>query len=105
MAVKKITISLDAELADEIRRDAEASSSTVSAWIAEAAEEELRHRRAVEALRAYEAECGPIPESHIQAVEEQWQELLLTPEPSSPQTEMTGSSGAPGRGSSASAAR
>lgn len=105
MAVKKNTISLDAELAEAISEAAVADNSSVSAWIADAVQAELRHRRGFEALRAYEAECGPIPERDIDAVEEQWQELLLTPEPSSPQTEMTGSSGPPGRGSSVSAAR
>ena len=105
MAVKKITISLDAELADEIREVAAADHSSVSAWIADAALAELRHRRGVEALRAYEADHGPIPESHIQAVEEQWQDLRWTPESSSPQTETTSSSGLPGQRSSVSAAR
>ncbi len=48
MAVKKITISLDAELAEGIRTAAAREGVNVSAWMAEAAAAELRHRRALE---------------------------------------------------------
>jgi len=76
MAVKKITISLDAELADEIREVAGASSTTMSAWMAEAARTKLRSHYLRLAVEAYEAEFGAFTEQEIEAARRFWDESV-----------------------------
>jgi hypothetical protein len=44
MAAKKLSISLDAELADIVRAGAQEEGVSVSTWLAEAAEEKARRR-------------------------------------------------------------
>jgi hypothetical protein len=104
MAVKKITISLDAELVKGVRAAAAREGVAVSAWMAEAAAAELRHRRALEVERAFEAEFGPITDDQARAVDEQWPGSLLTPESSSRQTVEPSSSDPSGQRSVVSAA-
>ncbi len=104
MPVKKITISLDAGLAEETRTAAARDGVSVSAWMAEAVAAELRHRRALEVERAYEAEFGPITEEQARAVDDQWPESLLTPESSSQPTVEPSSSDPSGQRSAVSAA-
>ncbi len=93
MAVKKITISLDAELAVEIRRGAEANASTVSAWLAEAARNALRSHYLRLAVDAYEAEHGAFTDEEIEEARRLWQESLSTQEHSSTPIAETSASG------------
>ncbi len=55
----KLSISLDAALADEIREAARAAGKPVSTWLAEAARAQLRSQALDEYLAEYEAEFGP----------------------------------------------
>jgi len=83
MPVKKITISLDAQLADELSRDAKDDGDSVSAWVARAIESQLRSHRLREMLDEYQAEFGAFTEEEREATRKFWQESLSTPEPSS----------------------
>lgn len=66
--VEKLSVSLPAEVAAEARAAAEAAGMTLSAWLAQAAEHRLKLAAADEAIRAYEAECGPITEAELAEV-------------------------------------
>lgn len=72
MAVRKITISLDPELADQVATGAAAEGETTSAWIADALAAKLRRK----ALRSYldwaDVEFGPIPEEELAEVDRLW---------------------------------
>ena len=67
--VKRLTISLDAELADEVAERAEPS---ISAWIAEAIRARLRRERLRAALVAYEAEEGSFTSGELEALRAEW---------------------------------
>lgn len=71
MAVERLTISLEADLAEAIRVAAEADADNVSSWIAEAS----RRRLAREGLRAvikdWEAEHGEITAEEMAAARKQ----------------------------------
>lgn len=68
-SVRKIAISLPADLAKAIAAAAQHEHSSVSAWIAEAAARRLRRRSAIQALKEYETEFGEISEEELEAVE------------------------------------
>jgi hypothetical protein len=73
MASKKLAISLDDELAKDVRRAAKAEArGNISAWLAEAARLRLRQVAAKAALRAYEAEAGAITAEERREVRRQW---------------------------------
>jgi hypothetical protein len=67
--VRKITISLDEELAASIAQRAEGS---VSAWLADAARARLRHERLVEAVAAYETEAEAFTEAELAELRTEW---------------------------------
>ena len=67
--VKKLAISLPADLAGAIKAAAEKERVSVSGWLAEAASRRLRRRRAVQAIKEYEAEFGEISEDELKAVD------------------------------------
>lgn len=58
MNAAKLSISLDAALADEIREAARAAGKPLSTWLAEAARAQLRSQALDEFLAEYEAEFG-----------------------------------------------
>ena len=58
MAVTKLSISLDQDLADELRRQADVEGVSASAIVAEALEGKLRHLSLLRAVVAYENEHG-----------------------------------------------
>ncbi|MSP21830.1 MAG: hypothetical protein EXR66_02240 [Dehalococcoidia bacterium] len=71
MKVDKLSISLDAELGDEVRAAARKAGKGVSAWLAEAAAAKLRSEALREFLDEWQAEHGPItPEELARAREE-----------------------------------
>jgi hypothetical protein len=72
MTVKRLAISMDPELADEIRARADAEGISVSAWLADAARREIRHRGLGELLAREEAERGPVTTQERQDVERLW---------------------------------
>ena len=74
MAVRKIAISLDPVLAQEITRAASEEKASVSQWLAEAARDRMRVRAAWSALAAYEEEAGALTEEEINAARRFWRE-------------------------------
>jgi hypothetical protein len=74
MAVRKITISLEPELADDIAELARSAGSSISAWLADAARRKARQVAAHEALTAYELEFGALSCEQKEAGERFWRE-------------------------------
>lgn len=67
MTVARLAISLDRELARQIRRSA--AGEPTSVWLADAARQKLRSEGLMEVVREYEAEHGEITEEEMRAVE------------------------------------
>jgi hypothetical protein len=60
VTTNKLSISLDADLVADIRAAAAEEGVTISAWVAQASEAAVRNYRLGQALRAVEAEVGPL---------------------------------------------
>jgi hypothetical protein len=60
MAVQKLSIALDEELAAEARASAARAGTTVSAWVARAARDALVRERGLRAVADWESEHGAI---------------------------------------------
>lgn len=60
MAVEKLSISMDPELAARAREYASSRGESLSAWIARAVARENRLQAGRQGVRAYEAELGEI---------------------------------------------
>lgn len=67
MTVDRLSVALDPALGAAVREAAAAKSTSVSAWLARAAENQLRNQRLGEALDAWEAEDGPLTEEELAA--------------------------------------
>ena len=65
MASKKLSITLPAELAEDVERMARERGLPVSAWLAEAAEEAKRHQAALAAIADYEADFGRFTDAEL----------------------------------------
>jgi post-segregation antitoxin (ccd killing protein) len=65
MAVEKMSISMDAELAEKIRQAADDDGLSVSAWIATQVDREIRGRGIDRWLDEYEAEHGAFTEEEL----------------------------------------
>lgn len=76
MAVDRLSVALDPELGAAIREAAAARQTSVSAWLASAAEHHLRNQRLGEALDAWEAENGPVTEEELEAARREDAEAL-----------------------------
>lgn len=63
MAVEKLSISLDSELADAVRKGAAQEETSVSNWLAEAARSRARSLALVSALAILDEEFGPVSEA------------------------------------------
>ena len=73
MAVERLAISFDPELAREIREAAsEAVDSNISAWLADAARLKLRQRNLGQAIQQYESEHGEISNEELAALDGEW---------------------------------
>jgi hypothetical protein len=72
MPVKKISVSLPAELVDEAR--CQAGKAGLSAFIAAAVEKELRSHKLKEALDWFDKTYGPPTQEDIDWAERAWQE-------------------------------
>ncbi|MGH3802709.1 MAG: hypothetical protein ACRDTD_21810 [Pseudonocardiaceae bacterium] len=60
MAVEKLSISLDSDLAAAVRAAAAEQGVSVSNWLGAAADAQVRQRKLREALDALAAELGPL---------------------------------------------
>lgn len=67
MTVARFAISLDRDLARQIRRSA--AREPTSAWLADAARQKLRSEGLMQVVRAWEAEHGEIAAKQLLAVE------------------------------------
>ena len=67
MAVERMTVSLDAELAAAVREAAESDGHNVSAWLADAARRRLATRGLSEVVSDWESEHGAFTESELAA--------------------------------------
>jgi len=73
MAVEKLAVSLDPELAALVRTLAESSGESVSGWLADAARRKIRNLAARVALMNYEEEFGAITPKEIAAARKLWE--------------------------------
>ena len=67
MAVERLTVSLDAELAAAVRDAAEADDQNVSAWLADAARHQLSSCGLRDVIADWEAEHGAFTEDDLAA--------------------------------------
>lgn len=67
MAVERITISLDADLAEAIRVAAEADAENVSSWIADASRRRLSREGLLAVIKDWEAIHGEITAEEMAA--------------------------------------
>jgi hypothetical protein len=72
--MERLSLSLPHELAARIRAAAHADGSTLSAWLARAAESRLLLCNAAQAIATWEREHGEITEAELAAVERAWRE-------------------------------
>ncbi len=72
--MERLSLSLPEDLAARIREAAQADGSTLSAWLARAAESRLLLRNASLAIGDWEREHGEITEAELAAVERAWRE-------------------------------
>lgn len=67
MAVERMTVSLDAELAAAVRAAAESDGHNVSAWLADAARRRLALQGLGDIVADWEAEHGAFTEAELEA--------------------------------------
>lgn len=72
--MERLSLSLPEDLAARIRDAAHAEGSTLSAWLAAAAESRLLLRNASQAIADWEREHAEITEAELAAVERAWRE-------------------------------
>ncbi len=72
--MERLSLSLPEDLAARIRDAAKADGSTLSAWLARAAESRLLLRNAAQAIGAWEREHGEITDEELAAVGRAWRE-------------------------------
>ena len=65
MSTRKLSITLPAELAEDVERLARERGLAVSAWLTEAAVEARRHHAALAAIAEFEAESGRFSEAEL----------------------------------------
>jgi hypothetical protein len=73
MAMRKLSITLPAELAEMVRREAEEEGTSVSAVIADVLAHRARQLAAEEATRWFEEEEGPFTPEELTEAERIWQ--------------------------------
>jgi predicted transcriptional regulator len=65
VATKKLSITLPADLAEEVERLARERGLALSAWLIEATQEAKRHHAVLAAIADYEAESGRFTEAEL----------------------------------------
>ncbi|MBA3393140.1 MAG: hypothetical protein H0T89_10870 [Deltaproteobacteria bacterium] len=74
MAGTKLSVSMDRQLAKQIRREARASRLKMSSWITEVLREHLRQKEAKNLLADLDTELGAVLDEHAAKVKKQWPE-------------------------------
>jgi hypothetical protein len=69
MNAQKLSISMEPELGDEVRRAARKAGKGVSSWLAEAAAAKLRAEALADYLDAWEGEHGPLTADELRRAE------------------------------------
>jgi hypothetical protein len=69
MVVKKLSVALDSDVAAAAAAAAEAHGQSLSAWLNEAARNQLRIERGLEAVREWEAEHGQLTDDERTAAD------------------------------------
>ncbi len=72
MAVTKVSISLEQDLASRARQEAEAEGRTLSSFVAEAVEYRLKLQAARQVLTEWESEHGAITGAERDLVKSRW---------------------------------
>lgn len=67
MAVERLTVSIESELAIAVREAADADEQNVSAWIADAARRQLANRGLRDVVAAWEREHGAFSDDELAA--------------------------------------
>jgi predicted Ser/Thr protein kinase len=67
MAVERLTVSIESELAIAVREAADADEQNVSAWLADAARRQLSNRGLREVVAAWEREHGAFHDDELAA--------------------------------------
>lgn len=83
MAVKKLSIALDPDVADAAASAAETSGQSLSAWLNDAARTRLRVEDGLAAVAEWEAEQGPLTAEERAAADRQLDVLIGRPVPRS----------------------
>jgi len=65
MSVKRMTVSVEADLADAVRHAADTDDQNVSSWLAEAARRQLNVRGLREVVREWENEHGAFDDAEL----------------------------------------
>ena len=76
MAVKKISVALEPDVADAAASAAQAHGQSLSAWLNEAARNQLRIERGLDAVRDWEAEHGDLTDDERAAADAVIEDLL-----------------------------
>jgi predicted transcriptional regulator len=74
VAVKKLSLSFEPELAQRTREAAAASGRSVSAFVADAVEHQLKLDAGRRLLEEWEAEHGPISDQELERVRQRWRD-------------------------------
>jgi hypothetical protein len=70
----KLSVSIDQQLAKQVRREARESKLKMSTWITEVIREHLRQKEAKQLLQELDREHGSVPETLSNEVRRQWPE-------------------------------
>ncbi len=65
MPVERVTVSLEADLAEAVRQAADADAQNLSAWLADAARRRLASRGLKDVIAEWEAEHGPFSDDEL----------------------------------------
>ena len=76
MAVRKLSVALDEDVAAAARAAAEAAGMSLSAWLSEAARSRLRVADGLAAMREWDEVAGPVSEAEQQQAAV-WADRLL----------------------------
>jgi predicted transcriptional regulator len=83
VAVKKLSIALDPDVADAAASAAETSGQSLSAWLNDAAQTRLRVEDGLAAVAEWEADAGRLTAGERAAADRQLDELVGRPLPHS----------------------
>ncbi len=74
--MKKLSVALEAEVAERAARAARVRGVSLSAWLNEAAERALKIEDGLAAVREFEAEHGAFTEAELAWADAQWERLF-----------------------------